>query len=142
MNDVKQFFRMMRIENDSINELLDELAEKKSMAMSTGASPEGERVQSSRNLHRMEGIITDIVALEAEINEAIDKYTGRKSFAISVIRQIEDEELQEVMFTRFIEHKGVADVQVMLERRRGKNITIRGTHKVINRALKAFKDKM
>ena len=36
MNDVKQFFRMMRIENDSINELLDELAEKKSMAMSTG----------------------------------------------------------------------------------------------------------
>ena len=102
----------------------------------------GERVQSSRNLHRMEGIITDIVALEAEINEAIDKYTGRKSFAISVIRQIEDEELQEVMFTRFIEHKGVADVQVMLERRRGKNITIRGTHKVINRALKAFKDKM
>lgn len=142
MNDVKRFFRMMRIENDSINELLDELAEKKSMAMSTGASPEGERVQSSRNLHRMEGIITDIVALEAEINEAIDKYTGRKSFAISVIRQIEDEELQEVMFTRFIEHKGVADVQVMLERRRGKNITIRGTHKVINRALKAFKDKM
>lgn len=142
MNDVKQFFRMMRIENDSINELLDELAEKKSMAMSTGASPEGERVQSSRNLHRMEGIITDIVALETEINEAIDKYTGRKSFAISVIRQIEDEELQEVMFTRFIEHKGVADVQVMLERRRGKNITIRGTHKVINRALKAFKDKM
>lgn len=142
MNDVKQFFRMMRIENDSINELLDELAEKKSMAMSTGASPEGERVQSSRNLHRMEGIITDIIALEAEINEAIDKYTGRKSFAISVIRQIEDEELQEVMFTRFIEHKGVADVQVMLERRRGKNITIRGTHKVINRALKAFKDKM
>lgn len=60
----------------------------KSIALGTGMSSEGERVQSSGNQQKMEAAVCRYVDLEKEIDECIDRYVDLRDEVIRTIEQL------------------------------------------------------
>ena len=55
-----------------------------------------------RNIHKMEDIIAKIVDLENEINDDIDKLVDLKAEITTVIKEVDDPELQSLLEQRYL----------------------------------------
>ena len=56
----------------------------------------------TRNIHKMEDIIAKIVDLENEINDDIDKLVDLKAEITTVIKEVDDPELQSLLEQRYL----------------------------------------
>ena len=56
----------------------------------------------TRNIHKMEDIIAKIVDLENEINDDIDKMVDLKAEITTVIKEVDDPELQSLLEQRYL----------------------------------------
>lgn len=83
----------------------------RAIAECTTASAEGERVQSSGSLHKMEDAVIKIVEIEDEIDEMIRTLIDMKQEIIKTIDRIEDTNSYSLLHKRYIQNKSLEDIQ-------------------------------
>ena len=87
-----------RIKNKNL-----EIEQWRTIATKTSASAEGERVQTSTSLHKMEDAAIKIVELEQEAKEMRSKLIEKKAEIIKTIDQVEDAESYSVLHLRYVQ---------------------------------------
>ena len=84
----------------------------KTLAMSTTAKTDGERVQSAGSQQKMADAVSKYVDLEREVNEAIDKLVDAKKDVIEVIEQLNPAEY-DVLHKMYIQHIAMENVAII-----------------------------
>lgn len=82
-----------------------------SIAECTTASAEGDRVQSSGSLHKMEDAVIKIVEIENEIDELIRYLIDMKQEIIRTIDKVEDTNSYSLLHKRYIQGKSIEEIQ-------------------------------
>lgn len=82
-----------------------------SIAECTTASAEGDRVQSSGSLHKMEDAVIKIVEIENEIDELIRCLIDMKQEIIRTIDRVEDANSYSLLHKRYIQGKSIEEIQ-------------------------------
>jgi hypothetical protein len=83
----------------------------------------------TRNIHHMECVIAKMVDLESEINADIDDLVELKREIVSLIKYVEDPELQTLLELRYLCFKTWEQISVEL------HLDIRWIHRLHNKAL-------
>ena len=100
----------------------------KALAMGTGVSTEGERVQSSGSKQRMQDAVCRYVSIEEEINQFIDGMVKIKQNIISTIEQLPTNEY-DILHKVYIQHIRLHDVA------EGETRSLTGVKKIHRKAL-------
>ena len=95
-----------RIKNKTL-----EIEQWRAIAECTTANAEGERVQSSGSLHKMEDACIKINEIENEINDMIKNLIDLKQDIIRTIDQIEDTKSYSLLHKRYVQGKSMEDIQ-------------------------------
>lgn len=103
---------------------LRNLAEKATATLSDVPPSKG-----TRNVHRMEDVITKMVDLEAEINADLTRLINLKHEIVTVIKCVESPELQTLLELRYLCFKTWEEISVSL------HLDIRWIHRLHNKAL-------
>ena len=98
----KDFLQKAYRIDQRINAKLEQIASLRELAVKATATLSDTPRSGTRNVHRMEDIITKIVDLEAEINLDIDALVDLKHEIVSVIKQIEYPEHQTLLELRYL----------------------------------------
>ena len=131
--DAKTYLQQVSKLNKLIENKMIELAQWKSMATSTGALSDGERVQSSGNQQKMAEAVGRYVDIERELDACIDRYIDKKNEVISMIEQLPPVEY-DVLHKIYIQDKQLAEVADIYDRAYSWATTVHG------RALKMVQD--
>lgn len=83
----------------------------RSIAECTSASAEGERVQSSGSMHKMEDAVIKILEIEEEIDEMIEQLINMKQEIIKTIDKIEDTKSYSLLHKRYVQGKSFEEIQ-------------------------------
>ena len=98
----KEYFEQALTLNKRINSKLDHLGTLREMATKASATLSDMPHSGTRNVHRMEDIISKIVDLENEINGDIDRFVDMKREYMLVIGDIKNPVYQLVMEQRYL----------------------------------------
>ena len=98
----KDYFEQALTLNKRINSKLDHLGTLRDMATKASTTFSDMPHSGSRNVHRMEDIISKIVDLEHEINGDIDRFVDMKSEYMRIIGEINNPVFQLVMEQRYL----------------------------------------
>lgn len=101
----KEYLQQVRSKNSEINNLMGDKEQLRELMYSFGGSPEGERVQSSRNNDKLGSLYARLDKKEREITEKIDNLIDFKSKVSSEINQLCDGRYKEVLYKRYIQMK-------------------------------------
>lgn len=100
----------------------------KALAMGTGISTDGERVQSSGSKQRMQDAVCRYVSIEEEINQFIDELVDKKQEVIATIEQLPTNEY-DILHKLYIQHIRLHDVA------EGETRSLTGVKKIHRKAL-------
>ena len=103
----------------------------KALAMGTGVSTDGERVQSSGSKQRMQDAVCRYVSIEEEINQFIDELVDKKQEVISTIEQLPTNEY-DILHKLYIQHIRLHDVA------EGETRSLTGVKKIHRKALSSL----
>jgi len=98
----KEYFEQALTLNKRINSKLDHLGTLRDMATKASATLSDMPHSGTRNVHRMEDIISKIVDLENEINGDIDRFVDMKREYMRIIGEIRNPVFQLVMEQRYL----------------------------------------
>ena len=84
----------------------------------------------TRNIHKMEDIIAKIVDLENEINDDIDKLVDLKAEITTVIKEVDDPELQSLLEQRYLNFRTWEQIAVDM------GYNVRHLYRIHDKALK------
>ena len=98
----KDYFEQALTLNKRINSKLDHLGTLREMATKASTTFSDMPHSGSRNVHRMEDIISKIVDLEQEINGDIDRFVDIKCEYMRIIGEINNPVFQLVMEQRYL----------------------------------------
>ena len=100
--DAREYLRQVRKIELLIQNKLAEREYWKSVATSTTASMDDERVQTSKNPQKMANAVCRYVDIEREIDRAVDALYDVKAEVIATLEQLDVEEY-DVLYKRFIQ---------------------------------------
>jgi hypothetical protein len=103
----KEYLQQIGKLNKMINNKMIELAQMKEMAYSIKAVGTDERVMSSSDPDKTGCAYAKIEEMEEKINGMIDNYIDTKEKIINQIESIEDENLYNILFLKYIAKKTV-----------------------------------
>lgn len=123
---LSQAYRIDQRINSKIEQVqsLRDLAEKASATLSDVPPRKG-----TRNVHRMEDVISKMVDLESEINADLTRLINLKHEIVTVIKCVESPELQTLLELRYLCFKTWEQIAVAL------HFDLRWVHRLHNRAL-------
>jgi hypothetical protein len=123
---LSQAYRIDQRINSKIEQVqsLRELAGKATATLSDVPPSKG-----SRNIHRMEDVIAKMVDLESEINADLTRLINLKHEIVTVIKCVENPELQTLLELRYLCFKTWEQIAVAL------HFDLRWVHRLHNRAL-------
>ena len=98
----KEYLQQIGKLNKMINNKMIELAQMKEMAYSIKAVGTDERVMSSSDPDKTGCAYAKIEEMEEKINGMIDNYVDTKEKIINQIESIEDENLYNILFLKYI----------------------------------------
>lgn len=131
----KEYLQQIGKLNKMINNKLIELAQLKEMAYSIKAVSTDERVMSSSDPDKTGSAYARIEEMEQKIDSMIDNYIDTKEKIIKQIESIQDENLYDVLFLKYIAKKRFEDIAVEIDKSWRQTIRLHGT------ALKKFEEK-
>lgn len=131
----KEYLQQISKLNKMINNKLIELAQMKEMAYSIKGIVRDANVMSFSDPDKTGCAYTKIEEMEQEINSMIDNYIDIKEKIIKQIDSIEEENLYNILFLRYIEKKRFEDIAVEIDKSWRQTIRLHGT------ALKKFEEK-
>ncbi len=98
----KEYFEQALTLNKHINSKLDHLSSLRSLATKASTTLSDMPRGSSRNVHRLEDVICNIIDLETEIDDEIDHFINMKREYMQIIREIKNPVFQLVMEQRYL----------------------------------------
>lgn len=107
----KELTRVWRLDKH-IRDKVDKLDRLRASVGNSGVRYDTDPVQSSSGLDRLERTIAEIVDLEKEIDEMIDRYSEYKNYVISKIDKIPNEKSRNVLYDRYILFMSFTDISV------------------------------
>ena len=113
-----------------INSKLEQVTSLRELSIKATSTLSDMPKSATRNIHSMEGIITKMIDLEAEINQDIDTLVDLKREIVGFIKQICNPEYQTLLELRYLCFKTWEQVAVEM------NYDLRYIHKLHSRALK------
>ena len=131
----KEYLQQIGKLNKMINNKMVELAQMKEMAYSIKTMNTDEHVMSSSDPDRIGCAYVKIEEMEQKIDKMIDDYVDKKEKIIKQIESIEDENLYDVLFLKYIAKKRFEDIAVEIEKSWRQTIRLHGA------ALKRFEEK-
>ena len=131
----KEYLQQIGKLNKMINNKMIELTQMKEMAHSIKAMNTDEHVMSSSDPDRIGCAYVKIEEMEQKIDRMIDDYVDEKEKIIKQIEGIEDENLYDVLFLKYIAKKRFEDIAVEIEKSWRQTIRLHGA------ALKRFEEK-
>ena len=131
----KEYLQQIGKLNKMINNKMIELAQMKEMAYSIKAVGTDERVMSSSDPDKTGCAYAKIEEMEEKINGMIDNYVDTKEKIINQIESIEDENLYNILFLKYIAKKRFEDIAVEIDKSWRQTIRLHVT------ALKKFEEK-
>ena len=131
----KEYLQQIGKLNKMINNKMIELTQMKEMAYSIKAMNTDEHVMSSSDPDRIGCAYVKIEEMEQKIDRMIDDYVDEKEKIIKQIEGIEDENLYDVLFLKYIAKKRFEDIAVEIEKSWRQTIRLHGA------ALKRFEEK-
>lgn len=102
--------RVLDIDERIKNKMLEK-EQWRSIAECTTVTSEGERVQSSGSLHKMEDAVIKITEIEDEIDEMIKQLINIKQEIIKTIDKVEDTYSYSILHKRYVQNKSIEDIQ-------------------------------
>lgn len=106
----KEYLKRYRHAVKMINRKTEQLKDLRMMSESLGGFSDGDRVQSSGNHDKIASNVAKIVDLESEILSDINRMIEIKQDVINTIDLIEDEDLKEVLYMRYLEFRTWIDI--------------------------------
>lgn len=131
----KEYLQQIGKLNKMINNKMIELTQMKEMAYSIKAMNTDEHVMSSSDPDRIGCAYVKIEEMEQKIDRMIDDYVDEKEKIIKQIEGIEDENLYDVLFLKYIAKKRFEDIAVEIDKSWRQTIRLHGA------ALKRFEEK-
>lgn len=131
----KEYLQQIGKLNKMINNKMIELTQMKEMAHSIKAMNTDEHVMSSSDPDRIGCAYVKIEEMEQKIDRMIDDYVDEKEKIIKQIESIEDENLYDVLFLKYIAKKRFEDIAVEIDKSWRQTIRLHGA------ALKRFEEK-
>ena len=83
----------------------------RAIAECTTASAEGERVQSTGSMHKMEDAVIKIVEIEEEIDDMVRQLIDMKQEIIKTIDKVEDTVSYSLLHKRYVQNKSIEEIQ-------------------------------
>ena len=96
-----------------IENKMAEKARFQGMARNTSPSYGGERVQTTRNPHRMEDAICDYIDIDREIDRRIDEFVDTKNKIIQIIEKLDASEY-DLLHKHYVQYM---DLQVIADKK-------------------------
>lgn len=103
--DAKDYLGQIRLLDVLIQNKQLEIEQLETLATRVTSVNEGDRVQASGNQDKMADIVCKIVELRKEINADIDKLVDLKSEIIPIIDAVQDADMIDVLYKRYIQYK-------------------------------------
>lgn len=101
----KDYLQQLKFIDIKIKHKMEEVNTLKDLAISTGASPEGERVQTSMNGDTLPKIVTKYMDMEKEVNAEVDRYIELRHQIIEEIHSMNNNLYMKILFMRYVEFK-------------------------------------
>jgi len=120
--------------NKHIQDRVDRLDNLRCSVGNSAVRYDGDPVQSSNGQDRLERMIAEIVDLENEIDEMVDRYARLKKRVIGHIDRLPNERSRDVMYNRYILFMSFGEISKDL------NVDKRWIKRVHERALKEYKE--
>lgn len=111
----KEFLLQIRKLDKMIENKVAEVRQLKEIASNTTGNMSGEKVQSTKNPHRIAEAITKYVELEREINADIDRLIDTRKDVISVIEQLNAVEY-DILHKLYVQNITFQDVATIYDR--------------------------
>ncbi len=121
--------------NRMINNKLVEIQQLREMACNVTAIQNDERVKTTPDPDRMGVTFSKIDEMERELDKMIDGYVEKKNVIISQIDSMDDENVYNILFARYIEKKTFEVIATEM------NYSFRNITRLHGRALKEFEKK-
>lgn len=102
MNAARNYLEQAYRIDQRINCKIEQVSSLHSLATKANSTLTDMPGSPNRNVHKMEDIIVKIVDLETEINHDIDTLVDLKAEITTVIKQVEDLELQTLLEQRYL----------------------------------------
>lgn len=120
--------------NKNIQDRMDKLDNLRCSVGNSAVRYDGDPVQSSNGQDRLERAIAEIVDLENEIDELIDRYATYKKRVIGHIDKLPNERSRDVIYNRYILFMSFGDISKDL------GVDVRWIKRVYKRALKEYSE--
>lgn len=111
----KEYLNQISRLNRMINNKLVEIQQLRELACGISAINSGDRVQSSPDFDKIGSKMAKIDELEHALDQTIDQYVDLKNKIISQIDSMEDENVYNVLFSRYIEKKSFELIAIEME---------------------------
>lgn len=131
----KEYLQQIGKLNKMINNKMIELTQMKELSYSIKAVASGERVLSSGDPDKTGCAYVKIEEMEHKIDRMIDNYVDIKAKIIEQIESIEDENLYNILFLKYIAKKRFEDIAVDINKSWRQTIRLHGA------ALEKFEEK-
>lgn len=109
-NAAKEFLKQVRLCDIHINNMLEEKARLKALALKITSTWGAAPVSGSRSQDKMGDAIAKIVDLEREIDKAVDEYVDKKKEVIAVLEKIQNPDQLEVLYKRYIQYESFEQI--------------------------------
>ena len=101
--------------NKMINNKLSEIHQLRELSVSISAIGNDERVQTSPNFDKIGTAIAKIDELENNLDKMIDEYLVKRERIIAQIDTMEEESVNQILFSRYIEKKTFEKIATEME---------------------------
>ncbi len=101
--------------NKMINNKLSEIHQLRELSVSISAIGNDERVQTSPNFDKIGTAIAKIDELENNLDKMIDEYLVKRERIIAQIDTMEEENVYQILFSRYIEKKTFEKIATEME---------------------------
>jgi DNA-directed RNA polymerase specialized sigma subunit len=110
----KEFLSQAYRIDQRINSKLKQVSSLRALATKATSTLTNTHVDGSRNPHSMDGVITKMIDLEAEINADIDRLVDLKREIVTVIKRVENPEHQTLLELRYLCFKSWEQIAVTM----------------------------
>lgn len=128
-NPAQEFLRQVRLYDIHINSLLEEKAQMEALALKVTSSWSSEHVSGSGNQDKLGDTVSKIVDLERKIDQAVDKFVGKKAEVKAILEQIQNPDHLELLLKVYIHYETLEKVACEM------NMTYRNACYIHGRAL-------
>ena len=116
-----------------INSKIEQVSSLNNMATKATSTITDMPGSATRNIHRMEDVITKIIDMQAEINADIDKLIDLKAEIMDAIKSVDNLEYQTILELRYLCYKPWEQIAIEL------GYSVNNVFKMHRKALEEFK---